>query len=116
MQYLSVLYHPLQPADLPFDAAQPREVAVFVLGVPVHGAPCPRQIRSDYYTPPQYRGGMPTAGHGEHSASESRPGGREWLLRTGQRGGRSPSMVIATSLRTAALDGRVLAAVRAWRQ
>jgi hypothetical protein len=36
--------------------------------------------------------------------------------RTSQRGGRNPARVIVTSRWTAALDGRLLAAVRAWRQ
>src|SRR5215467_10505521 len=36
---LVALDHALEPADLPLDAAQSREVAVFVLGVPVHGTP-----------------------------------------------------------------------------
>jgi len=33
-----------------------------------------------------------------------------------RRGGRNPARVTVTSRRTAALDGRLLAAVRAWRQ
>jgi hypothetical protein len=35
---------------------------------------------------------------------------------TTQPGGRNPARVTVTSRRTAALDGRLLAAVRAWRQ
>jgi hypothetical protein len=34
----------------------------------------------------------------------------------GQRTGRNPASVTSTSRRTAALDGKLLAAVRAWRQ
>jgi hypothetical protein len=34
---------------------------------------------------------------------------------TSQRGGRNPASVTVTSRRTAALDGGLLAAVRAWR-
>ena len=37
-------------------------------------------------------------------------------IRTSQRGGRNPARVTMTSRRTAALDGRLLAAVRTWRQ
>jgi len=37
-------------------------------------------------------------------------------MRLTQRGGRNPARVTATSRRTAALDGRLLAAVRAWTQ
>ena len=37
-------------------------------------------------------------------------------IRTGQRGGRNPARVTVTSRRTAALDGRLPAAARAWRQ
>jgi len=35
---------------------------------------------------------------------------------TSQRGGRNPARVTVTSRRTAASDGKLLAAVRAWRQ
>jgi hypothetical protein len=37
-------------------------------------------------------------------------------IRTSQRWGRNPARVTVTSRRTAALDGRLLAAVSAWRQ
>lgn len=40
-------------------------------------------------------------------------GFRSGGIGTGQRGGRNPARVTVTSRRTAALDGRLLAAVRA---
>jgi hypothetical protein len=56
------------------------------------------------------------------SLSASSASSKNWAtsgssgITTGQRGGRNPASVTLTSRRTAALEGRLLAAPRAWRQ
>lgn len=58
----------------------------------------------------------PTPSRLRKACCQLRGGHRLWRGRKSQRAGRSPSMVIVTSRRTAAAEGMLLAAVRAWRQ
>src|SRR5262245_29108082 len=49
------LDHPLEAAYLTLDAAQPLEIVVFVLGIPVHGALPPRTCLPRPVTIPRHR-------------------------------------------------------------
>lgn len=64
---------------------------------------------------PRCLGRVHDPGHGAGSPTEAQLR-VACLFRTSQRGGRNPARVTVTSRRTAAWDGRLLAAVRAWRQ